>query len=529
MPKYTLRSKKRVSLGNIAALLVATSFLGQLLGLLRTRLVNANFPNTGPHSTDAYFAAFNIPDLLFFTISAGALGVAFMPVLADHLHKGDKKGMWELSSSLLNFLAVLMAGVAVIILVFAEPLIKYIVAPELSQSQLHDATTIMRFLALNPLLFTISGIVMSLQQTLGRFFFYAIAPLLYNLSIITSIFLFRDNIGIVGLGIGAFAGAVVQLLIAFTGLRGTGFKWHPRVLWQSADFRLILRQLPPRSIDQGVDQINSIVETNIASRLGSGAITNYNNAFTLHSAPIMLIGTAIATAAFPGLNNRLSQGRPDLFRRDFLRTLRVMIWIAMPVAVLCFFGRGYLARLLFAKNAPEISLIFGFFAAAIFFRIMYALISRWFYSQKDTWTPLAVSIFIIALNIILSYKFVIAGGYGASGLAFAQSIVAFVEVMILATIMIIRDRKLLNFEFVNGVIKIISITGFTVLASYTMISFLPLSRGDTGFITLGTKFLTIAGVTAATHVIVSGIFGLEETKPIFAWVKKLIFRPISFE
>jgi putative peptidoglycan lipid II flippase len=282
------RPKKRISVGSAAVLLVVTAFFGQLLGLLRTRLVNANFAA----STDAYFAAFNIPDLLFFTISAGALGVAFMPVLADHLNKGDKKGMWELSSSLLNLLALLMAGVSIIIMVFAEPLIKYIVAPELSSSQLEHATTIMRLLALNPLLFTISGIIMALQQTVGRFFFYAIAPLLYNLSIIASIFIFRDNIGLIGLGIGALAGAIVQLLIALIGLRGMGFKWHPKIRWKNPDFQIILRQLPPRSIDQGVDQINSIVETNLASRLSSGAITYYNNAFTLHNAPVMLIGTA---------------------------------------------------------------------------------------------------------------------------------------------------------------------------------------------------------------------------------------------
>src|SRR6266436_2945997 len=93
---------RRISLGNVAGLLMAASLTGQLLGFLRTKLVNANFFAHGPHSTDAYFAAFNIPDFFFFTIAAGALGVAFMPVLSDRLHKGDRKGMWELSASLMN-------------------------------------------------------------------------------------------------------------------------------------------------------------------------------------------------------------------------------------------------------------------------------------------------------------------------------------------------------------------------------------------------------------------------------------------
>src|SRR3982750_1272854 len=119
-PTGPAKKKNRLSIGNVAALLVATSFIGQLLGFLRTKLVNRNFPTSGPHSTDAYFAAFNIPDFFFFTLAAGALGVAFMPVLSDRLHRGDRRGVWELSNSLMNFLAIIMAVVGVIIFIFAK-------------------------------------------------------------------------------------------------------------------------------------------------------------------------------------------------------------------------------------------------------------------------------------------------------------------------------------------------------------------------------------------------------------------------
>src|SRR5580658_5339471 len=143
-PVAPAKKKSRVSISNVAFLLIATSFLGQLLGFLRTKLVNANFPTVGPHSTDAYFAAFNIPDLFFFTLAAGALGVAFMPILSDRLHQGDRQKMWELSASLMNLLAIVMAVVGVVMLIFAVPLIKYVVAPGLSPQQLHTAATIMR-------------------------------------------------------------------------------------------------------------------------------------------------------------------------------------------------------------------------------------------------------------------------------------------------------------------------------------------------------------------------------------------------
>jgi putative peptidoglycan lipid II flippase len=523
------RARKRISLGSVAVLLVGSQLIAQLLGFLRTKLVNANFPLVGPHSTDSYFAAFTVPDFFFYTISAGALGVAFMPVLADHLSRGDRKGMWTLVSSLLNFLCIIMLFAAVIILVFAEPILHDLVAPKLGAPQLHNAVIIMRFLCVNPLLFTISGILVATQQSLGRFFFYAIAPLFYNASIIASIYIFRHNIGIVGLGIGAFAGAVLQLIVVLIGLYGTGFKWHPSIMWRHKDFRHVLRNLPPRSLDQGIDQVESIVEINVATRLGSGSVSYYSNAYTLMTAPVLLIGTAISTAVFPRLNNRISNGRTDLFRRDFERYLRLIIWISLPVVVICYFGRGYFARLIFTQNSDAIAQVFGYLTFAIIFNTLYSILSRWFYAQKDTRTPLYISIFTISLNIILAFWLGSATEYGLQGLAIAQSIAGGAEVLVLCIVMFIRDRKLFDTYFWSGVFRTLSVTGFSLLAGYITISFLPLGADDRGFITLGTKVFALAAVTLTTHLIISGIFGLEEAQPFWRWIRRLLYRPIKVE
>ncbi len=526
-PTAPIKKKPRINISSAAFLLMSAAFAGQLLGFLRTKLVNANFPTTGPQSTDAYFAAFTIPDFFFFTLAAGALGVAFMPVLSDRLHRIGRKSAWELADSLLNLLAILMAVVAIIIMIFAEPLVKHIVAPGLSPEQLRTAATIMRFLAFNPLLFTISGILTSVQQTMGRFFFFAIAPLFYNLSIIASIYIFKDNIGLVGLGLGALIGGVIQLLIVIFGLWGTSFHWRPNITWRSHDFHVVLRNLPPRSLDQGMDQVENIVETHIASGLGSGNITYWSNAYILSTAPILLVGTAISTAAFPRLNARLSQHRPDLFRKDFLMVLRAMIWIAAPLVIVCYFCRGYLARMIYTNGNIQIATVFGFLTAAIFFRIMYSLISRWYYAQKDTITPLIVSLFVIALNVVLAIKLSRPGAYGVAGLALAQSIVAAVEVVALSIIMLIRDPKLFDAEFWSGVLRIASVTGFSVTAAFIMISLYPLGINDKGIFELGSKLLLIAGVTFSVHVSVSALFGLDEVKPLFNRLRKIILKPIK--
>lgn len=519
---------KRVPIGNIAALLVGTALVGQALGFLRTKLINANFSEPGPDNAGVYFAAFNIPDLFFYVVAAGALGVTVIPYLSDRLHKGDRRGMWELSNSILNLLGILTLVVGIFIFVFAKPLIEHLVAPGLTPEQHDRAAMLMRFLALNPFLFTVSGILASAQQTLGRFFFFAIAPLFYNMSIVASIYIFKDSpLGIVGLGVGAFVGAILQVLVVALGLFGTTFYWRPVIAWRSADFRTMLRQLPPRSLDQGMDQLQSLVETNFASKIaGAAGISHYNNAYILHTAPILLLGTAISTAAFPRLNQRLSQGRADLFRRDFLRVLRAIIWLTMPVVVICYFGRGYLARIIFSNDAPEIALIFGFLVVAILFRTVYTIVSRWFYAQKDSKTPLFVSIFTIGLNIFLAYTLSKPSAYGVAGLALAQSIVAAIEVFVLGVIMLVRDPKLFDASFWGGCLRIVSVTGFTTFAASIVTAIYPLASGDYGM-TVFAKLLAITLVTATVHLGLSVVFGLEESRPVVRRIKAVILKPIK--
>ncbi|MGZ6005355.1 MAG: murein biosynthesis integral membrane protein MurJ [Candidatus Saccharimonadales bacterium] len=523
------KANKRLSLSNAAMLLISTALAAQVLGFFRNRLVIANFTRLNPGSTDSFFAAFQIPDFFFLTIAAGALGVAFMPVLADHLFKNDKKGISDLTSSLLNTLAIVMLIISAFIFIFAHPLLHYVVAPKLAPQQLHDAVLIMRIVALNPLLFTMSGIITSVQQTYGRFFFYAIAPLSYNLSIIASIYIFKNNLGVVGLGVGALIGATAQLLIASLGLFGLGFKYKPKINFKSNDFKLILRKLPPRSVDQGIDSINSIVETNRATTLGSGAVSYYNFATTLMNVPVMLFGTSIATAAFPRLTDKLAQGRQDLFHQEFFKVMQVMIWIAMPVSVVSYFARGYLARLLFGDVAPQVALIFGFLTVAIFSRIIYTIVSRFYYAQKDTVTPLLVSLFAIGLNVYLVFHLATKASYDIAGLALAQSIVAASEVFILMFIMLVRDPYIFNMKFWGAIGRIISVTGFAVVACFIMVSVYPLELGDRGFITLGIKFGAIAGVTLFVYVVMSALFGLVEAKIVIKKLRNLIFRSVRVQ
>ena len=503
-----------------AGLLAGSTLIANLLGLLRERLLLANF-GVGAE-VDAYKAAFTIPDFMFFILTTGALSVTFIPVFNERLVKGNKKSAWELSNSLLNFMAVITFFASIFIMIFAHPLV-HMVASGLKGYQVDQAAAMMRIIAVNPFLFSISSVFSSMQQAVGRFVFFALAPSFYSLGIIVGILALSPHFGIEGVAYGVVIGSVIQLLVSALGLYGMGYRYFPKIFWKNHGFKEVLKLLPARSVDQGIDYFNNIVEINLASRLGAGAITAYQTAYTLHSVPITLIGVAISTAAFPKMSDRINQGRPDLFKRDLLRILRVIVWLALPTSIIAYFGRGYLVRLLAAGGNPIIASLLGLLVVSIFFRSIFHIMSRSFYAQHDTMTPLKISIFAILLNIVLAITLARPSAYGINGLAIAQSIVAMLEVLILVGILWHRYPGFITPEFRGALGRMIAAAGFMSIVTYFLIKFLPLNARDRGFASLVPKFGIIVVLSLASYTAFSSFFRLAEAEPIVSRTKKALF------
>lgn len=532
--RFLERANVRMGIGLAAVLLASSTLIANLLGLYREKLLLSYYYDTYPTAIDAYKVAFTIPDFMFFILVSGALSVTFIPVFNERLSKGNKKSAWELSSSLINLMAVATMAASLLIIVFAEPLVKYVVAPGLDESTSNLAVSMMRVIAVNPFLFSISSVLASMQQAVGRFFFFALAPSMYSVGIIIGILFLTNGVtlfgwqvfegGIMGVAVGVVLGSIFQLLVSSIGMHGMGFVYQFKIYWKNHGLRQVLRLLPARSFDQGIDYFNNLVEINLASRLREGTITAYQVAQTLHTVPITLIGVAISTAAFPKMTERIAHGETAKFKRELQSLLRVIIWLALPTAVIAFLGRGYIVSFVKVGGDATIADILGLLSVAILFRSIYHIASRSFYAQQDTKTPLYISIAAIGLNIALAVWFVMGLQVGVLGLAAAQSIVAFVEVCILFSIMSRRMKGLFDVDFVNGILRMISATGLMFVITYVTVKTFDLSATDTRFFALIPKFAIIVVVGLGTYLIISRIFRLEEANPVIQKINKLLFR-----
>ena len=537
---------QRLNVKLAATILAGSTLLSSLLGFFRDRLLNSAYmPSENgalagyPVGLDAYTAAFMVPDFMFAVLVSGALSVTFIPVFNERWAKGNKQSAWQISSSMINFMALITMTASVLIIIFADPLMKYLIAPGLSESGHALAVSMMQVIAVNPFIFAVAAVIASIQQAVGRFMFCALAPMLYNVGIIIGTVWFTGGVnlfgwqifdgGIMGVALGVVLGSFLQLIVSAVGLAGLGFDYNFKIYWRNKGFRKVLSLLPARSVDQGMDYVVSLVEVNLASRLADGTVRAYQQALTLHMMPINLIGVAISNAAFPQLTEHLGEGRNDLFQKDLRSLLRIIFWMALPVSVVIFFTRGYVVHFIRNGGNQLIAGILGCLVVAILFRTIYHMAARAFYARQDTKTPLYISIFSITLNIILAIVLSMVLKMGAYGLAWAQSTVAVLEVVVLLAVMNRQMPKLFDMTFVRAIFKMIIAGTITGVVCYIAVLIMPFRYHDDSFFSAFPKFAIISLVSFGAYAAASKWLKLPEIDPILARLKKVLFGRLEFK
>ena len=537
---------QRLNVKLAATIMASSTLLSSLLGFFRDRLLNSaympskNGVSAGyPVGLDAYTAAFMVPDFMFAVLVSGALSVTFIPVFNERWVKGNKQSAWQISSSMINFMALITMAASVLIIIFADPLMKYLIAPGLSESGHALAVSMMQVIAVNPFIFAVAAVIASIQQAVGRFMFCALAPMLYNVGIIIGTVWFTGGVnlfgwqifdgGIMGVALGVVLGSFLQLIVSAVGLAGLGFDYNFKIYWRNKGFRKVLSLLPARSVDQGMDYVVSLVEVNLASRLVDGTVRAYQQALTLHMMPINLIGVAISNAAFPQLTEHLGEGRNDLFQKDLRSLLRIVFWMALPMSMVIFFTRGYVVHFIRNTGDPLIAGILGCLVVAILFRTIYHMAARAFYARQDTKTPLYISIFSITLNIILAIVLSMVLKMGAYGLAWAQSTVAVLEVVVLLAVMNRQMPKLFDMTFVRAIFKMIIAGTITGVVCYIAVLIMPFRYHDDSFFSAFPKFVIISLVSFGAYAAASKWLKLPEIDPILSRLKKVLFGRLEFK
>jgi putative peptidoglycan lipid II flippase len=348
------RMSERSSLLRSAGSISVATAMSRVLGLLRDQL-QAYFFGAG-FSTDAFVAAFRIPNLLRDLFAEGALSAAFVPTFTATREREGDDAAWRLANRVITALCVLLGGLAVVLLVGARPILR-LYTPGFGDDKLALAATMTRIMAPFLLFVALAALAMGVLNTMRVFFLPALSPAWFNLACIAGMLALPPLLRplgfdpILALAIGAIAGGALQFLVQVPSLRRRGFRF--RWEWAPSDPGLVrmARLMLPAVFGLAATQINIFVDTMLASNFGDGPMSWLNYAFRLIQLPIGLFGVALATANLTRVSRDSARGDMEGMRVNLAGALRAAALFTLPATAGLIALREPIIRILYEHGS----------------------------------------------------------------------------------------------------------------------------------------------------------------------------------
>jgi putative peptidoglycan lipid II flippase len=404
-----------------ALLLSVLTFASYAMGLARDRVFARTF-GAGAE-LDAYNAAFVLPELALDVLVAGGLTAPFVPVFST-LRRVDTAAAVRFAQTVLT-LAVLVMGVACLVLLAVAPWTVDAVAPGFDAAGRARYLDLFRLMLLTPILFAASIALGEVLVAERRFLYYALAPILYNAGIVGGTVVLHGSLGIRAAAVGAVAGALLHLGIRIVGITRTPVRLRPRLDLRTPALREFVRLMLPKMVSQPIEPLTFLFFTSIATTLAAGSVTAISFARNFQSVPVSLVGVAFSLAAFPALSAAWAANDRPAFRR-LVRvnlatigglTLLAAVGLAVvgPIAIEVFLGGG-------AFGADDVALtatVLVAFSLSVPFDALSNLLARAVYATHNTILPVLASVAGFGLTVITTLLLVDRMGVVAVPLGFA--------------------------------------------------------------------------------------------------------------
>lgn len=492
-------TQKQSNIFTAAFFIVATTIFGQILGLLKYRLLVAFFGASS--DLGVFLASFRIPDLLFQIFITGALSTSFIPIFSDFISQNKKDEANKFSSAILTYGVAIFLVMSLIIVIFAHPLSR-IIAPKFSDSEINLMANLMIIIQVSQVFFVIGTVFSGMLQSFQHFLIPGIASALYNLGIIIGIVVFSGflGFGIYGTTIGVVIGAFFYFAVQLPLLRGTGFHFKISFHWDAAVRKIALLMLP-RSLTLLVGQLAITANVFFALFISARHLVIFDLAQTLMLAPVLLFGQSIAQATFPSLSMKAKE--PKDFVSIFVSSLNQIMYLTLPISALLLVLRIPIVRLFFGAKLFDwdatvlTGLTLALLGISIAAQSAIYLLSRAFFALKDSQTPFFITLFSVVINITLSYYFIMYLKFPIYYLGISFSIGSIISFLLL---LITLNAKVMlpKLEIAITSMKILTATLVMGVALYIPIKLLDQLVFDT---TRTINLLILTGIASVTGIV----------------------------
>lgn len=456
-----LNQKKEENIQRATIVVMITLLLSRILGFIREVII-ANVYGASIE-TDAFFAAFTIPDVMFNLLIAGALSSGFMPVFTSFLAKGEDKKAWKSANSFITAALIFIAAFSILGVIFTKFLVPLVASGMMKNPEGFNLTVSLTRIMFIAVTFTVlAGLLRGILNSYKIFTAPAIGPVLYNVGMILgALILGMTSLGIYGMTIGVIVGALMNFLVQVPDFRKVGGAKYFKLSIDTKDegFRRMVTLMIPAIIGLSVSQLNIVINQNIATFLGEGFLSLVRYANRVMLLPLGIFAMGIATTLFPVMNSQIAKKEYNEFKDTFSEGFRTIMYITIPAAVGMMVLSEPIIRVLyksgsFAETDVKITgVILAFYGLGLIGQSGVQIITRGFYAIQDTKTPVKVAFITVLLNGILGVGLAFYTPLGIAGVSCAYSISSIVNMYLLYKGLSKKTNGLKSKEILNSVCK----------------------------------------------------------------------------
>ncbi len=391
----------------------AMTLLSRLLGFVRDMVIAVQFGASG--QTDAFLAAFKIPNYFRRLFAEGSFALAFVPVLARIREQGDARELKLFIDHVTTLLLGALLAVTALGVLGAPWLLRVFTPGFVDEPDKFQSAVDMTRITFPYLMWvSLAGLAGGILNTFERFALPALSPVLLNLSLIVAALGLSQWLAVPvhALAWGVFAGGLLQMLLVFPPLWRMGlfprlrFGIHPGV-------RRVLRLMVPTLLGSSVAQVNLLVDTLVASFLVSGSMTWLYLADRMMELPLGVFGVALSVVILPALSRHFAAGRQGEYLKALAWAMESGLLVALPAAMGLFVLAEPIMIALFqyrnftAGDARMAALALQLACFGLPLYVLVKVMAPAFYAREDTRTPVRIAVWAMTVNMVLNVLFLL--------------------------------------------------------------------------------------------------------------------------
>jgi putative peptidoglycan lipid II flippase len=458
-------SSEHHKLAKHAGIFTGATMLSRILGYFRDTMVAAFF-GAGP-AADAFYTAFRISNLFRRLLGEGALSASFVPVFSEYTQKQSKEETQRFLNTMFTTLVVILSAITLAGIIFAPQLTRIIARGfDPSSERFQLTVTLTRYMFPFMLFICMAALITGVLNAFYSFFLPAMAPACLSIAEIVYIgglwaLHINGQNAIVGLAISVTIGGFSQFFIHVPALWERGYTLRPVWNPQHEAVKRVGKLILPATLGVAADQINSFVDTMMATFLTVGSVTAMYYSNRVMQLPLALFGIALSQVALPTMSASVARGDTQQVKDTLNFAIRLTLFMILPATTgLIILGHPIVQTLFqYGRFSNEASWLTTWaliaFSLGLFAYSSVKILAATFYAYQTTRIPVIVASSCVGLNVVLNIATLFArrklsvlhpewadmlnGRIGIACLALATSISAWVNA---TTLFILLRKKL---------------------------------------------------------------------------------------